>query len=281
MSKQLILGNCGNGFFSCSFIILMNLFDYFNKNKELPEYTDFSKMYDIYKNNSNDDIYSLFFKKRDDIHIKFEKDIFFGNESIELQFSNYKLLDFESYKPFIEKYFSFNDNVIETARQFVLKYNIDYNNTCGIFYRGNDKVKETQKPPYNEVVEKAILIKNEFPDVKFLVQTDEYEFLQYFLEHFPESIYFSEIPVIHNEMTTVACKYVNDQNKGHYILSYLASIYIFSKLFKLITTSGNGELFIMFYRNNADGDIQYLKKNEYIHGGKSRAYNENETIFWL
>ena len=35
-------------------------------------------------------------------------------------------------------------------------YNIDLNDEiCGVFYRGNDKVKETQKPPYSEFILKA------------------------------------------------------------------------------------------------------------------------------
>jgi hypothetical protein len=42
------------------------------------------------------------------------------------------------------------------------KYNINYNNNnyCGIFYRGNDKILETQKPPYEEVLIKALEFKN-------------------------------------------------------------------------------------------------------------------------
>ena len=160
------------------------------------------------------------------------------------------------------------------------KYNIELNNTCGIFYRGNDKVKETQKPPYQEFIEKAENIRKENHNIKFIVQTDEYEFLKYFQEKFPDSIYFDEIPTIQNQMTTVAYAYQHDSRKSEYILYYLASIHIFSQLKKLITTSGNGETFIMFYRNSAEGLTQYLKQNEYIYGKKNLSYDPSQTNFW-
>jgi hypothetical protein len=213
--------------------------------------------------------------------IKFNEQIIYETEKMELQFSNYKLIPFEKFKPFIDKYFSFSDIVIKASEQLKTKYNIDFQNTCGVFYRGNDKIKETYPPEYREVVEQAIRVKKENPTIKFIIQTDESEFLQYFLQYFPDAIYFKEIPVINNQMSTVAYYFMNSSEKSEYILYYLAAINIFSKLKRLITTSGNGEMFIMFYRNNADGVIQYLKLKEYIYGVKNKGFDPNETQFWL
>jgi len=278
--SSLIINNCQNGFFSCSFIILMKIFDYFNIHKKIPDSVDCSQMYSIYKSDQNENLHHLFFKQND-MDIEFNGEIVYETDAYELQFSNYKFIPFSKFRPFIEKYFYFNDIVIHAADQLKNKYNIDFENTCGVFYRGNDKVKETQKPPYHEVVEQAVIVKNENPTIQFIVQTDEYEFLQYFLQHFPDAVFFSEIPVIDNQITTVAYYFMNSSQKFNNILFYLASIYIFSKLKKLITTSGNGEMFIMFYRNNADGLVQYLKLNEYIHGFKNNRFDPNQNIFWI
>lgn len=278
--SSITIDGCSNGFFSCSSIIFMKIFEYFNTYKKIPDSVDCSQMYSIYKKDPNENLYQLFFKNND-MNIDFNGEIIFAIETFELQFSNYKLIPFSKFKPFVDKYFSFNDIVIDTTEKLKLKYNIQFENTCGVFYRGNDKVKETQKPHYNEVVEQAIFIKNNNPSIKFIVQTDEFEFLQYFLHHFPDAIYFDEIPVIHNQMTTVAYAYLNDPKKTDYILYYIAAINIFSKLKKLITTSGNGEMFIMFYRNNADGLVQYLKLNEYIHGQKNNMFDPNNSVYWI
>lgn len=282
MSSNIVIRGADSGFFSCAFLILVEILDYFNKEKELPHSIEYQNCFPIYKRNTDENVYNLFFEMNNDINIEYgNENIFYGDEYFELQFSNYKLIQYEIYKPFIDKYLTFNDTVIYTANQLKNQYNIDYDNTCGIFYRGNDKIKETQRPSYEEVVAQALEVKNENPNIKFVVQTDEYEFLEYFLKAFPETTYFNEIPLLNNEMTTVANKYQNDPKKYDYILFYIASVYSFSKFKKIITTSGNGELFVMFYRNNAEGVIQYLKKNEYIHGVKNKNYDENQTIFWL
>lgn len=278
--SSIVINACNNGFFSCSFIILMNILDYFNINKKIPNKVDCAKTYSIYKKNQNENLHQLYFKQNN-MNIEFNEQIIYETEKMELQFSNYKLIPFSKFKPFIDKYFSFSDIVIKASEQLKTKYNIDFQNTCGVFYRGNDKIKETYPPSYSEVIDQAIRIKKENPTITFIVQTDEYEFLQHFLNYFKDAVFFNEIPVINNQMSTVAYVYMNSAQKSEYILYYLAAINIFSKLKRLITTSGNGEMFIMFYRNNADGVVQYLKLNEYIYGVKNKGFDPNETQFWI
>ena len=95
------------------------------------------------------------------------------------------------------------------------------------------------------------------------------------------SIYFKEIPVIKNSMTTVAREIENKLDKLDVLGYFIASIFIQSRLKNIICTSGNCEAFIMFFRENANGVIQYLKQNEFIHGSKNIFYDANETQFWF
>jgi len=280
-NDTIVFGLCGNGFFSTCSLILNHTIDFFNKNKKLPRLVDSSKMFGVYKLHDDQDIYKICFYEKD-IDIKYDSEISCSKTNLEPQFSDYKLLNFEKVSPFIKKYFNPTNFITEKIDYLESKYNINYNNNyCGIFYRGNDKILETQKPPYEEVLIKALEFKNNNPDVIFIVQTDEEEFLHYFLNHFSNSIYFKEIPVIKNSMTTVARSIENNLNKLDILGYFIASIFVQSKIKNIICSSGNCEIFIMFFRENANGVIQYLKKNEFIHGSKNIFYDPNETQIWF
>ena len=82
-------------------------------------------------------------------------------------------------------------------------------------------------------------------------------------------------------MTTVAQTYLNSSNKLTILEYYIASVYILSQLENIICTSGNGEIFMCFFRKNAHGIYQYLKKNEFIHGTKNPHFTKEETQYWF
>lgn len=281
MEKELTFQRCGSGFFSCCNIILMNIIDYFNTHHKLPEKINTEKMFAVYQFFENQDIFTHCFYEKE-ITIEYIDNIYFCESKEEAQFSNYKLLNYHSLEPFIEKYYNITEiiqnRIIELKEKYGLKEQKDL---CGVFYRGNDKVKETQKPPYEEIIEKANSFKEQNPDLRFLVQTDENDFLQYFLSIYPDSIFFQEIPTINQQMTTVAEIYRNNSNKLELLEYYIASIFILSQLENVICTSGNGELFMCLFRKNAIGIHQYLKKNEIIHGSYNKDFNPNETNFWF
>jgi len=278
---EIIFNECDSGFFSTCSIILTHIINYFNENKELPKRVVTQKMFGHYKINKNDDIFNICFYEKD-ILIPYTNKITYSKTTFENQFSDYKQLNYDKICPFIEKYFNPTDAIINLKNHLLRKYQIDINsnNLCGIFYRGNDKVKETQKPSYDEIVQKAKELKLINEDIQFIVQTDEMQFLDYFLNFFPKSIHFTEIPKINSSMTTVAKTFEHSENKIIILGFYLASILIFSELKQIITTSGNGEMFICFFRGNAVNIHQYLKKNEYIYGQKNVDYDINEKRVW-
>ena len=111
-------------------------------------------------------------------------------------------------------------------------------------------MKETQKPQYYEFIDKAKELKGKNNKIQFIVQTDELEFLNTFLQEFPDAIYFAEILSISSTTDTNCGKLVQNDCKLAHIINFLSIICIFSKLKYLITTSGNCELFIILYRNN-------------------------------
>jgi hypothetical protein len=281
MDNVTIQGNY-SGFFSNCNMILISIITFFNNNKKLPNELITNDAFTIYKTNQNEDIYNLIFSNNSDIYIKnYENEINFNDEGFENQFSDYKLIKLNDINPFFRKYFNLNSIVLENVNVLLNKYNINIEDEiCGVFYRGNDKVKETQKPPYDEFILKAKELKEKNNIIKFIVQTDEIEFLNAFIKEFPDSIFFNEIAVINSNDKINVGRILDDNIKINHVINFVSIIYIFSKLKYLITTSGNCELFIIFFRNNTNNLFQYLKKNKYIHGGLNMAYDENNNQVW-
>jgi len=278
--ETMVFGYCDSGFFSNCNIILTHIINYFNQNKKLPNKIITYKMFNIYKTHPEQDIYNLIFKNNDN-HLSYDKEIKFNEEGFENQFSDYKLLNLSDIQPIFKNYFMPNQIILSNVELLLNKYNINFNeDICGVFFRGNDKIKETQKPPYNEFIEKAKQLKESNPNIKFIIQTDELEFLNSFLIQFSDTIFFEEIPAISNTSNTNISRILKNDAKIRHVIDFVSIIYIFSKFKYLITTSGNCEIFITFYRNNTDNLFQYLKKNKYIHGGLNKDYNEVDNVWY-
>jgi hypothetical protein len=138
------------------------------------------------------------------------------------------------------------------------KYGLDdYGKICVLFFRGNDKVTETPVAPYSDYIVRAKRIMSEDPSIRFLVQSDEQEFIDTMLGEFPDSIYFKdETRRISRSITTV-----DKTNTDNFLFSkkYLAITYIMSKAKHIIFGSGNCSIWILLYRGNATGVQQFLK----------------------
>jgi hypothetical protein len=264
------------GFFSCQNVKLQKIIEFFNIYKKLPSKVDSSEQLIHYKN-SNIDITPLYFKIDNINIIEYKDNIKITDLDLEEQFSPYKNLNFQEICPFISKYFTFSDIVIKQVDILINKYQIDYNNTCSLFFRGNDKCKETTQPTYKEFVDKAISVCD--ANTVFLIQTDEYEFLKYCIDNLKNVIFFKEIP--HIKSNPEACIGYILKDKETHTLYYLASVYIMSKCKNLITTSGNGEMFCVLTRGNSKNVYQFLKPNEYIYGIKNVYYDPLQTNFWF
>jgi len=278
MDTIIFTSNSGGFFSNCS-IILSNIISYFNNYKKLPIEIKTNDLFFIYKSN-HEDVYKLLFYI-DSTDIEYKKEIKFNNEGFENQFSDYKLLNLNDIQPFFQKYFKPRPIILNNVDFLLNKYNIDLNDEmCGVFYRGNDKVKETQKPPYSEFVLKAKELMEKNNKLKFVVQTDEVEFLKVFLTEFPNSIYFKEVPAISSSDKTNCGKLLKNEYKLKHAIDFVSIIYIYSKFKYLINTSGNCEMFITFYRNSTNNLFQYLNKNKYIHGGLNKDYDENNKQVW-
>lgn len=265
-----------SGFFSCCCVRLLSIVDYYNKNKKLPDKVDSSNQFVRYKTDKSID-YTPFFFKSLDTHIPYDSDIIILNEKREVQFSNYNLINFDKVIPLFTKYFTISDDVETIVNQLKTKYNLDYNNTCAVLYRGNDKNRETKMAPYKVYIEKAKEIKQSNVDIKFLVQTDERQFLNEFIKHFPDSIYFTETPTIGKSGHSVH-KVIPISERKDAAINFLSAIINVSKCKHIITHTGNCSLFTILFRGNKNNVYQYFTESLSPFDPTNYSYLNNDVL---
>jgi hypothetical protein len=243
------------GFFSNCSVLLEYIITYYNKNKCLPKTIDLSRSWIWYRptNRQNDTIFYDYFKATY-ASIPYIEDVSFSNND---QYLDMKILPYTNLKCFIDHYFTPTDEIKRIVSEIETKYGIkDYANLCCLFYRGNDKIQETQLPPYEAFVERARTYKEKNPNIQFILQSDETEFLERMQAEFPGSIVFYDyIRHIHKSNTSV--DKLNTELNYQYSKYFLAIVLIMSKCNTIICISGNISMWISFFRGNANGMDQF------------------------
>lgn len=247
-----------SGFFSCSSIALRELLTYYNNQRGLPNFLDRSYQYYFYKTDTSIDVSKIIFRENRNFDIPYIKDIHITSEDREDQFSDYKKINFDDIIPFVEKYFTPSDFVEDRVSTFKKDYDIDYENTCGVFYRGNDKSTETSIADYESFIKKSKRVLEQFPEIKFLVQTDENEFLEEFKSNFSNNTKcINEIDRMDKQIGCVFYGVPGDRKFQHGV-DYFSAVLIQSRCKHLITHSGNGGMWAILYRGHANNVYQNL-----------------------
>lgn len=256
-SKLLVIHNAG--FFSCSTIALQDIIIYYNQNKGLPDVVDRSMQYMYYKCRAWDNLIPYYFKEAD-AQIDYTVELQATYEERELQYVDYKNLLFENLKPFMEKYFAPSDYVNSLVLSYEQMYEIDYDNTCAVFYRGNDKNREASIASYQSFIDKALEIRNE--KMKFLVQPDETEFLQAFTSAVPNCFNFAETPHIKKQDSAVFLE-MEPEKRAEFAAYFLAAVIAMSKCKHMIIHTGNCGMWATLYRGNAM-NVHQIRDNVWL-----------------
>ncbi len=260
----------GVGIFSCCTVRLESILKYYNTHHITPKVVDSSDQFSLYKKNDNENISRDFFTERDDLEIQWSgKPIKVTASLDEQQFSNYQEICYADVTPFIQKYFSPSKLITSTVAQLQASSGIDYDNTCVIRFRGTDKEEETVQPEFEEVLNKALEIQAKNPLIRFAVQTDDPEFRKF--------IYYS----LGEQCFEVESTSWESWSGNKDYIDFYACIYLLSKCKYIITTSGNGELWMMLFRGHSEGVIQYLEHKELIYGIPNKSFKPNQTSFWI
>lgn len=248
------------GFFSCCSVKLTTIVDFINSNKRLPDIVDSSKQFELYKNDKNKDITFDYFENYNNItNINITYPINYHHSH---QFKNYSNLDYNSIIPLIKKYFSPSVEINKIINNIEKKYQIDYNNTVAIYYRGTDKYIETKLAPFDEFYEQLIKILSINKNINILLQSDNATFIDYF-----NNKKLKNVVIINENKTSYSNKGIHNEesnDKNYYdMFNFLSTILILSKCKYIICNSGNCSIWIMFYRGNNKNVIQNLNGTWY------------------
>ena len=255
VKNDCIITSHNHGFFSCCSVILHNIIEYINSNKKLP-LSDSSNSFSWYKKVNRDITYEYF--ENPIINNDKIKPIDYKESH---QFINYSNLDYNVTK-IVEKYFTPSIQIKEIIHSMEAKYMIDYNNICVLFYRGNDKITETKLCEYNDYLIYANQIMCDNPNIVFLIQSDETEFIQFMTTRFPNSFYFKD-ETRHMNKCNSTVDHVMHHTNNVFSKYYLAITIIMSKCKYIICGSGNCSIWIMLYRGNNTNVCQYLNGTWY------------------
>lgn len=270
LSKGILEINAGVGIFSCCTVRLEEILTYYNTQHSTPKLVDCHEQFKFYKDGLETDISQDLFAVRNDVSIKWDgKPVTITDSLDEQQFSNYQELNFKEISPFIEKYFSPTQIVLDAITDLGAASKIDYDNTCVIRFRGTDKEAETVQPTFDEILSKALALKSINPTLRFAIQTDDSKFRSYIFDALGENCFTVE--------KTLWAGW--DGNKDY--IDFYASIMLLSHCKYLITTSGNGELWMMLFRGHTNGVYQYLQHKELVYGKRNKSYKSGQTSFWI
>lgn len=245
------------GFFSCCSVKLDNIVHFINNFKRLPEEVDGSQQFDWYKKDNTLDVTYDYFEHYSNTIMK--GDIVLPiNYTHFHQFSDYRRLEYNSICSLVQKYFTPSTQITNIIQKMESKYSVNYDNTCVLFYRGNDKITETALCDYSEYAMFAEQILEQHPTITFLLQSDETEFLQYFTNMFPNNSFYFKDEIRHmNKTNDTVDKVFSEQNEV-YSKFYLAITIIMSKCQYIICGTGNCSIWIMFYRGHANNVYQNI-----------------------
>jgi hypothetical protein len=267
---NMVVSSHSCGFYSCCSVLLYKLIHFWNQFHTEPLYIDTAHSFRIYKSHGNEqsDAKNDFFKPSNH-DIVIDKTKIISYECLDEQFKVFtQLNNIDNVIPFVKKYFTPTDEILHFVDIFTEKYNISYNNTCVIFYRGNDKISETPTGNYDDFIQRALNIYNKDNNIQFLVQSDETDFLDYCKTKLPNCIImYDEIRhIIKNDNTQI--DYLNYSNGSNnlYAKYFLAIVIIMAKCKYIIFNSGNISLWIFYYQkiyNNEDVYINQFLLNDW------------------
>lgn len=244
------------GLFSCCTIRLIFALLFYNERKRLP-ILDSSKQFAFYKDGRTGDLTPELFDAEARIVTIGKDTATMSEEPGEISFTDYSKLNFSDLNDFLKVYFSPSHRVGDNIYALTHKYSLDFENLCAVFYRGNDKIRETPEIPYSVFFDKAQEVLNDNPEVKFFLMPDESEFKTAFMARFPNTICFEETLTMPKKNSAIFYE-IPPSEKPKHAVQFLSEVYIAAKCKHLITHSGNGGMWAVLFRGHAENMHQYL-----------------------
>lgn len=258
--------NHNYGFFSFCSRLLEEFVQFINTNQRPPtlEEIDLRDNLGWYKppEQAHQSIFHDFFKHPQGT-LPYKHPIDFSNDDQYKLFSSLPLGDLI---PIVRAYFQPTDEIKQIQKQIEDEFDLhDYSNICCLFYRGNDKITETKLSSYDDYIRIGTNIQSQNPNVRFLVQSDETNFIETMVQIFPRTI------VLHGHIRHVprnggvqVDKLCHPSMNYEAIKKYIAITCIMAKCDQIVTQSGNCGLWIIMMRGHGRRIHQFVNDRWYI-----------------
>lgn len=248
------------GFFSNNSIALLDIMVYFNENKCLPDLVDRHSQFSWYKSNPVQSLIGHFFAETaDNIPYEVRTEMTYALE--EPQYTDYSYINFEGVQPFVDKFFQPSQYILDKVAHLEEKYQVDYENTVGVLYRGNDKNRETKLGSYGDFIDMTDDVIRGLNYKTILIAPDETEFLDQFRDDYLMSginiLCMSETSHMPKKDSCIPLELPLDE-RAEQACNFFATVLMLSKCKHLITHSGNIGFWAVLYRGNVTNVHQYL-----------------------
>lgn len=233
----------GGGICSCLSVRLDNAMRYFEEKGFFPDEIDSSKQFSFYRGGViSTDFSKILFSS----YIK-DNTLPYVPFSHGWQYNWYDNIQLSELYKLAMYICPVSKEILEKEREYLL---IIGNRTC-ILYRGNDKQKEITETPYEIILKMA----KESESKSFLIQTDEKNFYEAFKKEFPDTIRIEEIPMIEKNINSYVMPKPNE--RGKFLINFLAALKAIGQANKLITITGNTGLWAVIFRGQTNNVWQY------------------------
>ena len=245
------LWNCG--FYSNEFQVFNSLLTLLSHGI-IPERIDYSLGFRHFKKDPEQDIYPDFHEINSMVDVELYADV-------ELPDSNKfepNLYDFHVYNQITDRFFGPSKNVLDKVDVLKSKYSLDPDKTISVLYRGTDKSTELvlAHPQDYLIVTQRLLEKN--PDFKVLLQTDQTQVIQMFVEALGDKVvFFEETPSTTSNSVIWNLMEKNGADSIEWSQWFDAALRCVSDCRYMINHTGNVAFFANLYRGSLDGVYQF------------------------
>ena len=246
MALSKIVTTGGGGVTSCLGLRLNGAVRFFEENKKFPDEIDSSQQFYFYRDEENQDISKLIFGEYapdNNLYTSFETG---------WQFAIYDQIKLKELSALASNICPMSSLVGNKSYEFQNRLD----GRTAVLYRGNDKCLDIPRSHYQGFVQMALDSESE----KFIVQTDEDDFYDFFKERFPNTICFEELPRIKKDPDAYVMPEVG--KRAEFCINFLAALRAIAQAPKLILNTGNTGLWTMFFRGHSENVWQMNGANQ-------------------
>jgi hypothetical protein len=209
------------------------------------------------------DLYPILYKRN--LNIEFKKCANFQHTLEDIKASNriYKNIDFSQLNNLYQHHYAMSDLQEKYYAELLNKYNINYDNLVGVWYRGTDKATEATLAPPTQYAELAEKIISKDSKLKVLIQSDQTQVVDLFKNTFKDRcLVFEEMPTTSGDKGYH--KIIKNQEKVQFYKTLDICTRILSKCRYFINHTGNGGFVAQVHRNSPQNMWQFDITGELI-----------------